>query len=65
MQGYVMEHRLVMEAHLGRYLDPEERAHHINGDIEDNRKDNLMLFASESAHQKFHGKRRKGCQGSN
>lgn len=53
-QGYMREHRLVIEEHLGRYLHPEEVIHHINGVRDDNRKENLMLFRSESEHQAFH-----------
>jgi hypothetical protein len=40
-----------MEAHLGRYLEPHERVHHINGDKEDNHLENLSLFQDESDHQ--------------
>ena len=51
---YMQEHRLVMEEHLGRLLDPtEERVHHINGDRTDNRLGNLVVL-SRSDHAKFH-----------
>lgn len=54
--GYVMEHRLVVALEVGRPLTRAECVHHINHDATDNRKVNLMLFATNAQHKAFeHG----------
>ena len=54
-QGYIAEHRLVMEKKLKRYLTKKELVHHINGIREDNRIKNLVCLTS-SKHHKGHNK---------
>jgi hypothetical protein len=50
--GRVLEHRLVVEKIIGRYLLPYEEVHHL-GERNDNRPQMLVAFMNKSAHQRF------------
>lgn len=52
-KGYVLQHRLVMERQLGRYLTDSEVVHHRNEDKQDNRPENLEIL-TRSKHMKLH-----------
>lgn len=50
------EHRVVAEQILGRPLKPGEVVHHIDGNKRNNAPENLMVFASQAEHVKWHKK---------
>lgn len=47
---YLLEHRWLMEQHLGRYLEPEEVVHHKDENPFNNALTNLQLFGSQADH---------------
>lgn len=52
--GHIKRSRYVMEKYLGRYLKPREVVHHKNEIRDDDRIENLSLFASKARHTSFH-----------
>lgn len=52
-----MEHILVAESVLGRWIAEDEIVHHINHKRDDNRKDNLKVMTKHE-HMSMHMKER-------
>lgn len=52
--GYIGEHILIIEKHIGRYLTNDEIVHHKNSKRSDNKIENLQLCDNQSEHMKLH-----------
>ena len=50
----VLEHRLIMEQHLGRFLTSKEVVHHKDNNKQNNEIENLELFSSVGQHTQTH-----------
>jgi len=62
--GWVAEHRLMMETHLGRLLRTDEHVDHVNEVKDDNRLENFRLV-NRSEHQAItaaNGKRNRASE---
>lgn len=53
----ILEHRLVVEREIGRFLHASEEVHHKNHDRQDNRPENLELHQNRLSHMRHHSKR--------
>lgn len=54
VNGWYLEHRMIVENHMERFLKPkEEVVHHVNLTKDDNRIENLFLCTPDE-HSKIH-----------
>ena len=61
--GFVLEHILVVEQVLGRYLEACHPIHHVNENRQDNRPSNLVVCQDNAYHRLLHVrlKAREAC----
>jgi len=52
--GWIQEHRKIVEDFLKRKLTSKEVVHHINSNRKDNSLNNLMIFKNQKEHSSFH-----------
>ena len=57
-RGFVREHRMEVEKHLGRHLEIEEVVHHKDRDKANNHIDNLEIM-TKSDHHRLHSTKEK------
>lgn len=50
----IFEHREIIERHLGRKLNKNERIHHIDGNKNNNKIDNLAICNNDKHHRLLH-----------
>lgn len=58
--GYILEHRVILENKLGRLLLPVEISHHKDNNKQNNDPDNLELKSTVGEHTTEHNHKRKG-----
>lgn len=52
--GFIPEHRLVIEKQLGHFVDPSTHdVHHIDGDVQNNELNNLQ-YLTKTEHRRVH-----------
>lgn len=56
--GYIQEHRLIIEKVLGRFMKPHECAHHIDKNRKNNKNKNLVACNDWGYHQILHHRER-------
>lgn len=56
--GYVLEHILVAEKALGKYLPPGAVVHHVDEDKSNNVPSNLVICEDDAYHQLLHSRMR-------
>jgi hypothetical protein len=56
--GYVLEHVLIVEAALGKYLPAGAEVHHVDGNSLNNSRRNLVVCPSRAYHKLLHVRQR-------
>lgn len=62
VRGYAYEHRVVAEKVIGRRLKAGEQIHHVNGNKQDNKPENLEVVSGIAEHRVRHRQPGSGLQ---